>query len=520
MDLRVKLLGSSPWFERILRQEGVPFEIVDEKHHDSLNFDIVAKWAGDIRLTPSRLTITDHRALSRAIGQSARSVLAHDFVSSNRRGHAFLRIFSANLGSRRDYREIGYHRDRSGRRIPLSGIILMEMEGRQFLSLPWKMKKFPTHWTGWTFYLRRSNRTEVFFCEAAPLVDDRLVREAVFQALLLGYQSINAPVVRVSAKIAGPGYVAIRIDADGFSTKSTQQVRDTAKRNDVAFSWFIDTWSWREQRGEIKELSLSNEIGLHSYYHATSVWELSNLRNIRKGLRMLQDLGISRNGFVSPYGHWNNGLASAIAAEGLAYSSEFGCSCDIFPSVHSLKGSNSLMQIPTIPISLGVWTGQRDYWEVLGEEIDNRIDESGFAVMYDHPLDRLEHQVQKLDSLISRFSLSGYRVITMGQLSSLLASRQSLAHAELCDGRVKYTTEGSDAGNFVVEELWGQSYLLDSEEHPRTSGLDSESYFSIDWGKTIFFGLLATVPIGFHTAWAKLRGFRWNRIRKDLQKVA
>lgn len=517
MDLRVWITSPAPLLERVLQQEGIPYLISDvERRGESP--DIVAAFSGDIKRLKARLVVTNHLALSRALGVRAKSYMASEFVHRNNRGHSYARVFSANFSFLKGFKELGNHSDLFGREIPHSGIAVGSLDGKYFISLPWKMGRIFSHWSRWPLYLKRRRQMEDLFCETVPLVDDRLVREVVFESLALGYHTLRAPLLRVSPKIAGPGYIVVRIDADGHSTESTERVKDLAKSLGVRFSWFIDTWSWRGEGATISELARDNEVGLHSYFHATSVWRRANLRNIRKGIDFLSSLGVEKFGFVAPYGHSNKGLEKAIAVEGFRYSSEFAASCDVFPFLGGTRQDGSVIQIPTIPISLGVWTGRTNYWAVLQEEIQVRISDAGFSIIYDHPLNRLEHQVGQLRSLIQSASQRGHEFITMAELSQIIATRPRIKTANFAGGVLSHTLEGREGPHFFVEEIRDENYLNTREGSYPEAGIGRQSAFTIAWKKTVFFGIMATVPIAWQLAWSKIRGWIFGAISFSQRK--
>lgn len=488
----------------------MPFlmKVLDKK--DSSDLDIVATTCEDIRDIPAKLVITSHRVLARALGRSAKSSMASAFSYKGKRGHAYLRVQSVNIEDLTTYQQFGHHIDRYGRVIPFSGIVVGELDGRHFVSLPWDMSRFPSHWSRWSIYVTRVRDNERLFCETAPRIDDRIVREAVFDGLAMGYDSIKVPLVRVSPRIVGPGYIIVRIDADGYSKTSTERIQDLALRAGVQFSWFIDTWSWRKESVAIRQLSQSNEVGLHSYFHATSIWTISNLRNLRKGFEFLNSLQIQKIGFVSPFGHWNDGLSRAISMEKVRYSSEFALSCDVIPLESGLQEQSTTLQIPTIPISLGVWTGRANYWEVLGDEITQRIEESGFAVLYDHPLNRLEHHTDELSRLIKSMSQRGHVFVTLDELSKVFASRPRITYAEWHKGKLSVRTNVKSNNHFRVETIWGGECRPASNKTQLNQGIGRMNSFSLAWGRTIFFGVFSTIPISWHIFWARIRS--WLRI--------
>jgi len=508
IDLRIHIADEAPWLERILDQERVPF-VTNSRGSSSgdPNSSIIASTNKNLDGVSAKLIITNHDSLASFLGIETRKTKARSFVFGAKRGHAFVKLKSGDFSGQKNYQEVGFHLDKFNRRIPFSGVISIELAGTRYLSFPWKLDKFPRHWTRWSLYLSQIRDGKQLFCETTPWIDDRLVREAVFEGIVMGFQGLGAPIVRVSPRVSGE-LIAVRIDADGYSARSTSRVHDLALKKGVSFSWFIDVWSWKNELTEIKRLAASHEIGLHSFFHLTSIWAKSNIRNLRKGLAFLQDLGLEKIGFVAPFGHWNRGLSAAIKKLPISYSSEFAFSSDIIPSRESgVSHEPRRLQISTIPVSIGVWTGTADYWEILLEEIEARLDEVGHAVLYDHPLNRLEHQTEKLGELIDILLKRGCKFVSLAEVSEIYSQRPRISFANWSDGLLTYETEGHVDAEFQVETVWGDSHFKALHDQNHDLGIGRRNMFSIAWGRTIFFGLISVIPIWWHIKWANLRAF-------------
>ncbi len=79
-----------------------------------------------------------------------------------------------------------------------------------------------------------------------------------------------------------------------------------------------------------------------------------NESNIRQALSVLNGAGIKPEGFVAPFGAWNEGLGKAIHNCRFVYSSEFAYDYDNLPS-YPLIGSelSKVLQAPIHPIGIG-----------------------------------------------------------------------------------------------------------------------------------------------------------------------
>jgi hypothetical protein len=76
-----------------------------------------------------------------------------------------------------------------------------------------------------------------------------------------------------------------------------------------------------------------------------------NVRNILRGIEVLQAAGIEPSGFAAPHGRFNAGLLEALTALRITHSSEFGLAYDDLPF---LVGTGPLLQIPVHPVCLGL----------------------------------------------------------------------------------------------------------------------------------------------------------------------
>ena len=503
MNLSIEIRSRAAWLTKILEQEGIPFSLQGSQSTNPST--IVADFACR-RLDPNvKLLITGHKVLGNLAGVSVkrRKVAYFEFLSG--RGHALMDVHTLEMSELENFVEIGSHLGKNEQKLPGSGMVLGVLNGVVILSMPWDMRKFPGSETPWSTYLTMTVESQFQFTEVAPLVDDGYVRKAVVVGLIKAYGVLGLPIARVSPVIPGKGLLAIRIDADGFSSGSTTAVNEVSKNLKVPFSWFIDTWAWRHEGPLLREIGHHNEIGLHSYFHITSFWSGGNERNLENGMKVLGSPTPSNTGFVAPFGHWNSRLRKAIQSTGFAYSSEFAFGVDPLPSVLKGKSSTRYLQIPTVPISLGVWGGPGNYWEALKLELEHRIETTGFAVLYDHPLGRLEHHTVEFESLLRSFTSRGVEIVTMGEIGRRISARPALVGAMWENQQLSYTLLGENLLGFEVESLIA-SDVAPSVTISR-SPLFNNPRLKVkrNVGRTLFFAFLSAIPIPIHLAWAKVR---------------
>lgn len=501
ISLSIKCSEESEWLQRILLQEGIPFT------KDASVSSHIQQIAAEFKHIPqnpvSGTILTNHKALAKYLGSRVQLQKASVFESDLGRGHAFTKIFTLDTDSF-DSVEFGHHLDSRGLILAGSGIKFVNMSEHKFISFPWDMSRLPEELTNTPLYIERYTDQQTVFTEVAPAVDDGFIRTNVFAALQRAFAGTGLPLVRVAPKINGPGYVAIRIDADGYSPASTRAVDDLSRRHGTPFSWFLDTISWGRESDVITRLAENNEVSLHCHFHMSFLSNSSNHKNMQRGSDFLRSLGLEPRGFVSPFGHTNVSLRDAISRFGFVYSSEFSHSLDCLPSVHPTKKDDVVIQIPTIPSSIGVWESDQNYWSYLTEEIERRISKTGFAVAYDHPLGRLEFQVANLDQLITTLKSQGVTFVSMETLAKMHLSKPKITEAYWDEGKIKYTLDDEDSELFNVEIVQGENEV--SSGFALVPMLNRDDIrFRKKLLRSLFYSVLSALPLSVHILWRDVR---------------
>lgn len=120
--------------------------------------------------------------------------------------------------------------------------------------------------------------------------------------------------------------------------------------NEGCFTHFISGAGFAEHLGVLRSLS-GCDVGSHGYWHHTYADAQSNLRNIRRGVALLEAAGLQPYGFAAPHGRYTAGLHQALVELQMPYSSEFAVAYDELPLFVDCSG---LLQVPVHPVCLGL----------------------------------------------------------------------------------------------------------------------------------------------------------------------
>jgi predicted deacetylase len=146
---------------------------------------------------------------------------------------------------------------------------------------------------------------------------------------------------------------AFRIDTDQARPGEIDELYKLVLAHNVPTAWFVDV---KNQQLFLPMFSSMEhqEIGAHCYEHKVFDGVEQNEANIRQALSVLNGAGIKPEGFVAPFGAWNEGLGNAIRNCGFVYSSEFAYDYDNLPSFPLIESEFSkVLQIPIHPIGVG-----------------------------------------------------------------------------------------------------------------------------------------------------------------------
>uniref|UniRef100_A0A7V3ZW02 NodB homology domain-containing protein n=1 Tax=candidate division WOR-3 bacterium TaxID=2052148 RepID=A0A7V3ZW02_UNCW3 len=145
-----------------------------------------------------------------------------------------------------------------------------------------------------------------------------------------------------------------RIDGDFATQKTVEKVFDFLIKEELKFTFFVDVKSsvnFLKFFGEKQNEKI--DIQLHCYLHYLDKEKEKILRNLFKGKKLLEDIGIKIFGFAAPFGLWNCSLNEVLEELEFSYSSEFGFDYDDLPILPIITDRFSkVWQIPIHPISI------------------------------------------------------------------------------------------------------------------------------------------------------------------------
>lgn len=157
---------------------------------------------------------------------------------------------------------------------------------------------------------------------------------------------------------SAPNVLCFRIDSDYGNQEQIETLYRLAQTTQTRMTWFLHL---EAHQGWLSTFAAfeDQEIALHCQRHRTFPEYEENATNIAEGLDVLRGAGFQVEGFSSPNGVWNHGLAQAIDEHGFLYSSEFGLGYDMLPFQPPLplrqrvnRRFYSALQIPIHPVSV------------------------------------------------------------------------------------------------------------------------------------------------------------------------
>ena len=146
---------------------------------------------------------------------------------------------------------------------------------------------------------------------------------------------------------------AFRVDTDEARPGEIDELYKLVRASEVPTAWFVDVKNQQLFLPMFTSMK-HQEIGAHCYEHRVFDNVEQNEANIHQALSVLNGAAIKPEGFVAPFGMWNEGLGKAIRNAGFVYSSEFAYDYDNLPSFPSLGSEISkVLQTPIHPIGIG-----------------------------------------------------------------------------------------------------------------------------------------------------------------------
>lgn len=259
-----------------------------------------------------------------------------------------------------------------------------------------------------------SNRKRLPY-ETVSKVSKSVLRRLVSNAIEYLFHSKNLPFVHLwYFPKDSKNIFSFRIDTDYGNKEQIEELYKSSLKHQIPFTWFVDVKSQKEWIDYFAKMN-EQEIGVHCYEHNVYDSYAENYKNIRTALDALREVGMSPNGFASPYGKWNSGLAQAIRDHAFRYSSEFSYDYDNLPSNTLLfDNPNSVLQIPVHPICIGSLRRQGfssgEMIEYYHDQIDKKLLLNDPIIFYHHPTHNHLEVIENILNYVKNKNLTAMRM--------------------------------------------------------------------------------------------------------------
>ena len=250
----------------------------------------------------------------------------------------------------------------------------------------------------------------------------------VVRALEFLHHGRGIPFAQLSPIPAGTQSVfAFRIDTDAGTRSEIDDLYEISRDLNVPFSWFLDAGSHASWLGRFAEME-RQEIGLHCYDHRIYLDAGKDEENIRRGVAAMKDAGLSPDSFAAPFGFLRPDLGRAIDNAGFRYSSEFAWAYDALPQFPvSAAGRFSTLQVPVHPVAIGSLLrsgySPAQMSEYFHSVVAAKLMRREPLFFYHHPGHR---QWDVVRDLCEHILECGARPVTMGEFALWWSRRRAL----------------------------------------------------------------------------------------------
>ncbi len=265
----------------------------------------------------------------------------------------------------------------------------------------------------------------------------------------------------------------LRLDHDDFDAADFDRLLTAIDGRERSTSHFICGSTHHDQFEALQRLR-GLDVGSHGYWHHTYHDPAENLRNVRRGMEVLQAAGITPSGFVAPGGRFNAGLQGVLDQLAVSHSSEFALAYDDWPFFPT---GSQVLQLPVHPICLGLFleaargplvppgSGPLEAAQAAAQHLAQAVQAKYRAgepiLLYGHPDKRLGRYPQVIEAVYSAVGECGSLwATTLSQWNDWwrLRSAVKLAVWAERDG-YRATAEGLPARFPVAVEFWRDQHV-------------------------------------------------------------
>jgi hypothetical protein len=188
--------------------------------------------------------------------------------------------------------------------------------------------------------------------EDVARIDKRALRRRLMAGLRRMLESAGGVWIKLAAwPFPYRSAFNFRLDHDEFDETDFDAVLAAIGGHEGSISHYVCGSTHELERAALMRLR-GADVGSHGYWHHTYYDAQDNLKNIRRGIDVLEAAGLAPSGYVAPHGRFNRGLAWAMQSLGIGHSSEFGLAYDDLPF---FPPGSEVLQIPVHPICLGLF---------------------------------------------------------------------------------------------------------------------------------------------------------------------
>ena len=484
--IRAGLIGSSPAWEELLRQEGVSF--------GAMNPSVAEPEKAYSVVVLCRKITPDEEA-------NLREYLHH--------GGALLACVSHCAGLVKAVNEqvrIRYIQPDASQKIPGLSLLDVESEG----VLPREANTFRTNdhffavfageLLGGAAVVLPFDPVEVmedframeryFYARPDRLPSERVSRTGKGEMLHLLHSSLmflhherGLPYARLWPFPDGAKNVfAFRIDTDGGTRDQIDELYRQVAAAGINGSWFLDVASHESWLGRFAGMT-GQEIGLHCFEHRVFLDEARDADNIVRGRDAMRAAGLSADSFVAPFGFWSPELGKIIDGQKFEYSSEFGWAYDALP--HYPVSSHTryrTLQIPIHPVSVGslrkAGYTSAEMIQYFRDVIDAKILRNEPLFFYHHPGHRYPEVVQ---AILECGTSGATQTMSLGAFASWWKDRLSVVPGFCLEGdRLTSHDSGRSEGKegkpvwFEVRTTKGQAGLFPLRSSVELQGVQAD----------------------------------------------
>lgn len=179
--------------------------------------------------------------------------------------------------------------------------------------------------------------------------DKRAVRRRLLDLLREEIERLGGIWLRVAAfPFPYQSALNFRLDYDHYDPADFHSTLDALAGYEEATSHFV-CGSAYASAGDALDRLRGLDVGSHGYWHHTYQTVDENVKNIRRGIELLEAAGMEPSGFVAPHGRFNRALLVALETLRISHSSEFSLAYDDLPFT---AGTSGVLQIPIHPVCL------------------------------------------------------------------------------------------------------------------------------------------------------------------------